>query len=62
MSIVRKVVKEIEKRKALTAILLMLFMMLFFDTRFYTAYNLLDMLNSAAILEMLAFEIGRAHV
>ena len=29
MSIVRKVVKEIEKRKALTAILLMLFMMLF---------------------------------
>ena len=49
MSIVRKVVKEIEKRKALTAILLMLFMMLFFDTRFYTAYNLLD-------------KIGRAHV
>ena len=57
MSIVRKVVKEIEKRKALTAILLMLFMMLFFDTRFYTAYNLLDMLNSAAILEMLAFGV-----
>lgn len=57
MSVVRKVVKEIEKRKALTAILLMLFMMVFFDTRFYTAYNLLDMLNSAAILEMLAFGV-----
>ncbi len=57
MSVVTKMVKEIEKRKALTAILLMLFMMLFFDTRFYTAYNLLDMLNSAAILAMLAFGV-----
>lgn len=57
MSVVRKMVKEVEKRKALTAILLMLFMMLFFDTKFYTAYNLLDMLNSAAILEMLAFGV-----
>lgn len=57
MSIVWKIIKEIEKRKALMAVLLMLFAMLFFDTRFYTAYNLLDMLNSAAILEMLAFGV-----
>lgn len=57
MDIFKKVLKEIEKQKALAAILLMLFMMLFFDTRFYTAYNLLDMLNSAAILEMLAFGV-----
>ena len=35
----------------------MLFVMLFFDTRFYTAYNLLDMLNSAAILEIMAFGV-----
>ena len=31
--------------------------MLFFDTRFYTSYNLLDMLNSAAILEIMAFGV-----
>jgi len=57
MQVFKRILKEIEKQKALAAILLMLFMMLFFDTRFYTAYNLLDMLNSAAILEMLAFGV-----
>ena len=35
----------------------MLVTMLFFDTGFYTKYNILDMLNSAAILEIMAFGV-----
>ena len=57
MRIVKQFLKMMEKRKALVAILLMLFIMLFFDTRFYTTYNILDMLNSSAILEILAFGV-----
>ena len=57
MTAFRKGLKMIEKQKALLAIFLMLFIMLFFDTRFYTSYNLLDMLNSAAILEIMAFGV-----
>ena len=57
MNVCKKILKEIEKKKALSAILLMLFVMLFFDTRFYTTYNLLDMFNSAAILEIMAFGV-----
>lgn len=57
MRVFRKGLKVVERQKALIAIFLMLFAMLFFDTRFYTAYNLLDMLNSAAILEIMAFGV-----
>ncbi len=52
-----KALKFVSRQKALVAILLMLFVMLFFDTGFYTKYNILDMLNSAAILEILAFGV-----
>ena len=52
-----KVLKFVSRQKAVIAILLMLFVMLFFDTGFYTKYNLLDMLNSAAILEIMAFGV-----
>ena len=45
------------RQKAVVAILLMLVTMLFFDTGFYTKYNILDMLNSAAILEIMAFGV-----
>lgn len=47
----------IVRQKAVVAILLMLVTMLFFDTGFYTKYNILDMLNSAAILEIMAFGV-----
>lgn len=57
MSVLMRGLKILEKRMALAAVLLMLFVMLFFDTRFYTSYNLLDMLNSAAILEIMAFGV-----
>jgi ribose/xylose/arabinose/galactoside ABC-type transport system permease subunit len=45
------------KQKAFIAILLMLVGMLFSRTNFYTAYNLLDMLNSTSILLILAFGV-----
>ena len=45
------------KQKAFLAIVGMLVLMLFFDTNFYTAFNLLDMLNSTSILLILAFGV-----
>ncbi len=45
------------KQKAFVAILVMLVGMLFARTDFYTAYNLLDMLNSTSILLILAFGV-----
>ena len=43
------------KQKAFLAIVGMLAVMAFFPTNFYTAFNLLDMLNSTSILLILAF-------
>ncbi|GHV25909.1 ribose ABC transporter permease [Clostridia bacterium] len=45
------------KQKALLAVTLMFVMMLFFRTNFYTSYNLLDLLKSASIMEILAFGV-----
>jgi ribose/xylose/arabinose/galactoside ABC-type transport system permease subunit len=45
------------KQKAFLFILVMLVGMLFPRTNFYTAYNLLDMLNSTSILLILAFGV-----
>lgn len=52
-----KALRFIVRQKAVVAILLTLVTMLFFDTGFYTKYNILDMLNSAAILEIMAFGV-----
>ena len=52
-----KALRFIVRQKAVVAILLMLVTMLFFDSGFYTKYNILDMLNSAAILEIMAFGV-----
>lgn len=49
--------KIVTKQKAFIAILAMLVGMLFSHTNFYTAYNLLDMLNSTSILLILAFGV-----
>lgn len=51
------VYKLMTKQKAFVAIVVMLVGMLFTDTTFYTAYNLLDMLNSTSILLILAFGV-----
>ena len=47
----------VTKQKAFIAILVMLIGMIFSRTHFYTAYNLLDMLNSTSILLILAFGV-----
>ncbi len=53
-SMAKTVGKLAVKQKATVAILAMLVLMLFFPTNFYTAYNLIDLLNSSAILIILA--------
>ncbi len=55
--ILRRAIRAITRQKAVVAILIMLFVMLFFDTKFFTSYNLLDMLKSAAIIEIIAFGV-----
>jgi ribose transport system permease protein len=47
----------VTKQKAFIAILVMLVGMFFSGTNFYSAYNLLDMLNSTSILLILAFGV-----
>lgn len=49
--------KLISKQKALIAVLLMLILMLFPQTNFYTPFNIVDMLNSSSILLILAFGV-----
>lgn len=50
----RSVLKIVSKQKAFLAIVAMYIIMLFFGTNFYSSYNQLDMLNSAAITQILA--------
>ena len=57
-----KIWKTVSKQKAVLAILLLLIVMLFFQTNFYTAYNWLDMLRSASILEIVAFGVSVAVI
>lgn len=45
----RRILKTASSQKAFVAVLVMYFGMLFSGTRFYTAYNQLDILNSASI-------------
>ncbi|MGA2765014.1 MAG: ABC transporter permease [Spirochaetia bacterium] len=45
------------RQKALVAIAIMMIVMAFSGTQFYTAYNLLDMLNSTSILLILSFGV-----
>jgi ribose transport system permease protein len=47
----------VTKQKAVPAILVMLVGMIFSKSEFYTAYNLLDMLNSTSILLILCFGV-----
>lgn len=52
-----KLVKVLTKQKALIAILALLIIMAFSGTKFFTAYNLMDLLKSASIMEILAFGV-----
>lgn len=53
----KKVFITVFRQKAFLAIFMMLFIMMFFNTSFYTVYNWMDMLKSAAILEIIAFGV-----
>lgn len=47
----------ITKQKAVVASLAILIIMLFFDTNFYTTFNMMELLKSVSILEILAFGV-----
>jgi ribose transport system permease protein len=53
----KKLLNIATKQKAFLAIIAMLVTMLFFDTNFYTTYNLFDMMKSVSILMILAFGV-----
>lgn len=50
----------VSKQKAVLAMIGLVTFMLFFDTQFFTAYNWLNMLRSAAILEIIGFGVTMA--
>ncbi len=52
-----RVYSFVMRQKAFVAIIVMLAVMLFSPRHFYTAYNLLDMLNSTSILLILSFGV-----
>lgn len=56
-TIARSALRIAGKQKATLAVVAMFVLMLFFDTHFYTSYNLFDMVNSASILLIMAFGI-----
>ena len=56
-AILQKVWKVVSKQKAVLVILALMALMLCFPTNFYTSYNWLDILRSAAILEIVAFGV-----
>jgi len=53
----KRSLRALTKQKAIIAILIMLIMMLFFKTKFYTSYNLLNVLKDAAVNEIIAFGV-----
>ena len=56
-SIGKTALKVITKQKAVVAIIFMMIVMIFPNTKFYTAYSMLEMHRSAAILEIVAFGV-----
>ena len=53
----KRSLRALTKQKAIIAILIMLILMLFFKTKFYTSYNLLNVLKDAAVNEIIAFGV-----
>lgn len=55
-----KIWKIVTKQKSVLAVLVLVSLMLFFDTQFFTPYNWLNMLRSAAILEIIGLGVTMA--
>jgi ribose/xylose/arabinose/galactoside ABC-type transport system permease subunit len=53
----QKGIRSVTKQTAFLAILVMLFIMTFSGTNFYSTYNILDLFSSASILVILAFGV-----
>ncbi len=53
----RKVLKISTKQKAVVAIFLMMIFMIFPDTKFYSTYNLINLIRSTSVLEIIAFGV-----
>ncbi len=51
----KKLANIVIRQKATVAVISMFVIMLFFETNFYTSFNLLDLLNSSSIFMILAF-------
>lgn len=58
----RRMLQALTKQKAVLAILAMFVLMLFFDTKFYTAYNFLSLLRDASINVIIAFGVTLAVI
>lgn len=58
----KRMVGAITKQKAVLAIIIMFIVMLFFDTKFYSSYNLLSILKSASVNEIIAFGVTLAVI
>lgn len=54
----QKVYRIANQQKAVLALIIMLIVMIFPNTTFYTNYNLIDLLRSASILSILAFGVS----
>lgn len=52
--------ETISKQKAVIAIAVLVILMMFFKTQFFTAYNWMNMLRSAVILEIIGFGVTMA--
>ena len=61
-TVVSRIWKAVSKQKAVLAILGMMALMLFFRTNFYTRSNWMNLLKSAAILEIVAFGVSVAVI
>lgn len=59
---VQNIWKAVFRQKAVLAVLLLMILMIFPKTTFYTAYNWLDMFRSVAILEIVAFGVTMAVI
>ena len=58
----KRVWRLLSKQKAVLAIIAMLIVMLFFDTNFYTSYNILAMLQDASVNVIIAFGVTLAVI
>ncbi len=53
----QNIIKTIIKQKAVVAVLVILILMLFPDTNFYSSYNLINVLRSTSVLEIIGFGV-----